>query len=415
MECPGNGLFRIHATTPFSPKNTARHISVDHDYVVAYAKNANIWMPSLLPRTTEANARYDNPDNDPRGPWTSAPVQARNYYSKGTYVVTSPTGKKFPPPTGTYWRTPPERFQELDSDNRIWWGEDGNNVPRIKRFLSEVKQGIVPQTLWLYKDVGHTQEAKKELLDCVQFESTENVLDTVKPTRLIQRMLQIATEPFDNDIVLDFFAGSASTAHAVLKQNQEDCGNRRFVMVQLPEPLPEPESKLKTIADIGKERVRRAILKIRGDGGDQLQLEPQEAPADLGFAVFKLSESNFRQWGTFPPDTEQGEYAGQLELLNDPLKDGWQPENVIFEVLLKEGSSPTSQIERVETPPHANIWRVTDGDKGQYFHICLDDRLGLPTVQALGLNSEDLFICRDVALDDTTAANLALQCRLKAL
>jgi len=219
----------------FSPKNTARHFSEDHDYILVYARNSTIWSPFLLARTEEADARYSNPDADPRGPWTSGDLTARNYYSEGQYEVKSPKGKKFRPTIGTYWRVKHQKFLELDNDKRIWWGAEGSNMPRLKRFLSEVKQGIVPQTLWKYEDVGHTQEAKKELLEFVKFENTDNVLDTVKPTRLIQRMLQLATQPSEKDLVVDFFAGSAATAHAVFQQNKEDNGNRRFVMIQLPE------------------------------------------------------------------------------------------------------------------------------------------------------------------------------------
>lgn len=145
----------------YSPKNTARHFSEDHDYIVVYARNGDLWRPNLLPRTEEANSRYDNPDNDPRGPWKPGDLTARNYYSEGQYEVVSPGGKKFKPSIGRYWLVKYDKFLELDRDDRIWWGPRGDNMPALKRFLSEVKQGIVPQTLWKYKEVGHTQEAKK--------------------------------------------------------------------------------------------------------------------------------------------------------------------------------------------------------------------------------------------------------------
>lgn len=148
----------------FSPKNTAQYFSEDHDYILVYTKNKDVWRPELLPRSDDSIDRYKNPDDDPRGPWLSGAMQARNYYGKGIYEVTSPSGAKYSNPKGTYWRFSYEKFQELDRDNRIWWGENGSNVPRLKRFLSEVKQGVVPQTFWKYEDVGHTQEAKEELL-----------------------------------------------------------------------------------------------------------------------------------------------------------------------------------------------------------------------------------------------------------
>lgn len=216
----------------FAPKNSARHLSEDHDYIVVYAANAERWRPNLIPRAEEATARYKNPDNDPRGPWTSGDLQARNYYSEGTYPVTCPSGRVISGPgRGMYWRVSKEKFAELDRDRRIWWGEDGANMPRLKRFLTDVKDGVVPQTMWFHKDVGHTQEAKRELLELVDFESSDDVFITPKPTRLIQRILKIATDK--DSIVLDSFAGSGTTGHAVLKQNADDGGSRRFIQVEM--------------------------------------------------------------------------------------------------------------------------------------------------------------------------------------
>src|ERR1035437_2731361 len=179
----------------YSPKNSARHFSEDHDYVVVYAKSADIWTPELLPRTEEMEARYNNPDNDPRGPWKPGDLSARNYYGEGTYPITCPSGRVIDgPPPGTYWRVSKNKLAEMDIGRRIWWGHDGSNVPAIKRFLSEVKDGRVPQTLWTYDEVGHTQEAKKELISLVDFPNSDLVFDTPKPTRLIRRILQIATK-----------------------------------------------------------------------------------------------------------------------------------------------------------------------------------------------------------------------------
>jgi adenine-specific DNA-methyltransferase len=307
-----------------------------------------------------------------------------------------------------------EKFAELDADRRIWWGIDGNNMPRLKRFLSEVKRGVVPQTIWTHDEVGHTQEAKKELLDLVHFEHTENVLDTVKPTRLIQRMLQIATKPAERDVVLDFFAGSAATGHAVLRQNREDGGNRRFICVQLPEPLPKPEKALRHIADIGKQRLRGAIERIRADAAQKLDLANREWPEDLGFKLFKLVESNFRRWkGVEEPSPDS--YAEQMELHVDPLLPGWTPENVISEVALSEGYSLSATVEKLAELKTNAVYRVSDADKGQSFLLCLDDKLDGETPRALQLAEAGLFICRDVALTDEFAANLALQCNLKTI
>jgi len=216
----------------FSPKNSARHLYEDYDYIVMYSSNADKWKPNLLPRGDDAKARYKNADEDPRCTWTSGDLQARNYYSEGTYPVTCPSGRVIPGPgKGMYWRVSKANFDRLDQEGRIWWGESGNNMPRLKRYLSDVKDGVVPQTMWSYKDVGHTQEAKKELLELVDFDTSDDVFITPKPTRLIQCILQIATDK--DSIVLDSFAGSGTTGHAVLKQNTEDGGTRRFIQVEM--------------------------------------------------------------------------------------------------------------------------------------------------------------------------------------
>ena len=234
----------------FAPKNTAKYFSEDHDYVIAYARHIEAWQPNLIERDQQAIKRYRNPDDDPRGAWSSSDLTARNYYSQGTYEVTSPSGKKFKPSVGNYFRVSPEKFSELDADGRIWWGKHGNNMPRLKRFLADVRKGVVPQTLWLHTDVGNTQEAKKELVSTLHFERSEDVFNTVKPTRLIRRILQVATDP--DSIVLDSFAGSGATAHAVLAQNREDGGNRRFVLVECED-----------YADsVTAERVRRVVKGV---------------------------------------------------------------------------------------------------------------------------------------------------------
>jgi len=216
----------------YSPKNSARHFSEDHDYIVVYAKNGDVWTPNSLSRSEKQNKRYKNPDNDPRGPWKHGDSSARNYYSKGTYAITCPGGRVIPgPPTGRYWVYSEDKLWELHADNRLWWGSDGNGIPAVKQFLAEVSEGVVPQTLWFYKDVGHTQDAKKELLSILNFDKSEDVFTTPKPTALIERILDIATET--ESIVLDSFAGSGTTGHAVLAKNAADGGDRKFIMVEL--------------------------------------------------------------------------------------------------------------------------------------------------------------------------------------
>ncbi len=398
----------------YAPKNSAKHFSEDHDYVVVYARNGESWRPTLLPRSEEANARYENTDDDPRGPWKPGDMTARNYYSDGQYEVTSPSGKTFTPPRGRYWVVNRQRFKELDADNRIWWGANGDNMPALKRFLSEVKQGMVPQTLWAYDEVGHTQEAKKELLEFVEYQDTDNVLDTVKPTRLLKRILQLGTKPEENDIVVDFFAGSCSTAHALLSQNREDGGNRRFICVQIPEPLPKPESKLKLLTDVGKQRISNVIAKLQKEGEGKLAFSDGKPVEDLGFKVFKLAKPNIQQW---MPDSSRDPqvYAEKLSFFNDPLVAGWTAENVLWEVALREGFSLNTRFEKKPLDNGNEIYEVTDPDNGQRFAVCLDDTIKAGLSKHYELAPDSLFICRDIALDDTAAANLALQCRLKTI
>jgi len=232
----------------FSPKSTARHLSESHDYILVYSKNSNLWERNLLTRNEQHNERYKNPDNDPRGVWSSSDMSARNYYGQGTYSIQTPSGRIIAgPPKGMYWRVSKETFKELDIDNRIWWGKDGNNVPRMKRFLSEVQEGVVPQTIWFHQEVGNTQEAKKEIVKIIP-DDTE-VFISPKPTRLIQRILQIATNP--GDLILDSFAGSGTTGHAVMQMNQEDGGNRRFILVEMDENI---------CQNITAERLKRVSL-----------------------------------------------------------------------------------------------------------------------------------------------------------
>jgi adenine-specific DNA-methyltransferase len=315
----------------YSPKNSARHFSEDHDYVVVYARNAEKWMPTLLPRTAAMEARYTNPDNDLRGVWKAGDLSARNFYGEGTYAITCPSGRVIDgPPPGTYWRYSKPRFEELNRDERIWWGNDGNNVPAIKRFLSEVKDGRVPQTLWTYEEVGHTQEAKKELLSLVQFPGSDSTFETPKPTKMLKRILQIATSPGDEALVLDFFAGSGSMSHATFALNAEDGGNRRAIAVQIAESLNLPAGNghaLQTIADVCKERIRNAGAKIKSETA-------LTAPnLDTGFRVLKIDTSNMRDVYYAPDAVEQGSLLAQV----DNIRPDRTSEDLLFHVLVDQG------------------------------------------------------------------------------
>ena len=233
---PRNFVASIIWQKVYSPKNSAKHFSEDHDYITVYANNAERWRPHLISRSQEQDKAYKNPDNDPRGLWKPSGLDARNPYSKGTYSITCPSGRVISgPPRGAYWRFSKEKLKELDADKRIWWGRDGNAIPQLKRFLSEVKQGIVPQTLWTYQEVGHTQEAKKEVVSICDFEDSASVFITPKPVRLIRRILEIATDK--DSLVMDSFAGSGTMGHAVLDLNKVDGGKRRFILVEMDEKI----------------------------------------------------------------------------------------------------------------------------------------------------------------------------------
>ncbi|MFW5891553.1 MAG: site-specific DNA-methyltransferase, partial [bacterium] len=213
----------------YSPQNDARYFSDNHDFILAYAKNKDNWDINLLPRTEEMDERYKNPDNDPRGPWKSSDLSVKRVTPKDIYEIRTPSGRKVLPPQGRSWVVSEEKFEEMVEDNRIWFGEDGNNVPSVKRFLSEVKDGITPMTIWTYEEVGHNQEAKQELKALLNEE--DDVFDTPKTLRLIKRILRIASNK--NDIVMDFFAGSGTTGHACLDLNEEDDGERKYIQVEL--------------------------------------------------------------------------------------------------------------------------------------------------------------------------------------
>lgn len=254
-----------------SPKNTAQHFSVDHDYLIIYAKDKSLWRPNLLPRSEAMIARYQNPDGDPRGPWMLSDLDARNYYSKGTYPIQIPGGALIDgPPRGRYWTVSEENFWELNRDGRIWWGDDGKSAPNIKRFLAEVRDGVVPQTIWRWQDTGSTRNSKSELNAIISGDGTasaeegDGVFISPKPTKLLARVMQLATS--SNSLVLDSFAGSGTTAHAVLAANSRDGGKRRFILV-------EGENYADTLT---AERVRRVIsgYTFTGTQREELLREP---------------------------------------------------------------------------------------------------------------------------------------------
>jgi adenine-specific DNA-methyltransferase len=404
---PENFVATVIWQKVFSPKNTAAYFSEDHDYILVYAKRKDIWEPQLLPRSEETIARYTNPDNDPRGPWLSGALQARNYYSKGQYEVTSPSGKKFSNPKGTYWRFSYERFLDLDKDKRIWWGESEDGVPRLKRFISEVKSGVVPQTLWKYEDVGHTQEAKEELLKYVDFENSENILNSVKPTRLLRNVVRIGTSSDTEDLVMDFFAGSGPTGHAVFAQNAEDGGRRRFVLVQLPEPLPIPEKLARTIADLAKSRIRNVSREMAETSNGKLNLD-NRANADLGFRVFKLASSNIRAW-----EPNRDDLPTTLHDSVEHLKTDRTEQDILFELLLKLGLDLTIPIDQKSI-----AGKIVHNIGAGTLLVCLAEQIAVDEVEPLALGigawhkvlapaGETTVVFRDSAFaDDVAKTNL---------
>lgn len=327
-----NFLAQVIWERAYSPVNLKKNFSESHDYILVYGKNASIIESNGLKRSDDANDRYSNPDNDPRGDWKSSDLSVGPAIEKNIYEIVTPSGRKTTPPSGYSWRLSRERFDEFVSDNRIWFGPNGDSVPSIKRFLSEVKQTIVPMTIWKHEDVGHSQSASqylKRLFDDKAYFSYP------KPVPLIQRIVELYSNP--DSIVLDFFSGSATTAEAVMRMNVEDGGIRRFIMVQLPEQLSKKDVAYKdgyrTIPEIAEERIRLAGDKI-------IEENPLLADKlDIGFKVFELSKSNIKKWNAEPKDLNE-----QFEILADNFEEGSKPIDVVYEIMLKQGLDLTYPI-----------------------------------------------------------------------
>lgn len=353
----------------FSPKNSAQWFSEDHDYVLVFARNKSNWIPNPLPRTAEMDARYKNPDGDPKGPWASSDLAARNRYDAGLYPIETPSGRVIPgPPRGSYWRFSKKRFDELRSEGRIWWGASPDSVPRLKRYLSEVSGGRTPQTLWPYSEVGHTQDAKKTLLKYVPFQHTENVLNSVKPVQLIQRILQLATRPDREDIVLDFFSGSGTTPHAVLAQNALDGGNRRYIAVQIDEPLSIPEPAFDSILGMSLERLKNVAAELSG----------QMQTADAGYRLVRVDSTNMTDVLRAPDETNQLALDG----LENSVKEGRSSEDLLFQVLLDWGLDLTAKIS-VEQVRENQVFDVDDGA----LLACFGDSLEEEVLRAMAKRS----------------------------
>ena len=337
----------------FATKNDSKYFSTEHEYILFYAKNINSLTVNLLERGEKQNARYTNPDNDERGPWTSTDLLRMEHRDNSVYTITSPNGKKWTPQAGTSWRHPEDEMNELIVNNEITFGPDGNAKPRRKRFLKEVKQGLIPQTIWKHEEVSHTQEAKQSLNKL--FDGVP-VFSTPKPVKLIRRLLQISTQKGSDDIIIDFFGGSGATSEAVLEANKEDGGNRNFILVQLPE-LCEVDSEAfkvgyKTIAEISKERIRRVIKRIEKEKAEKPDMF-DNGKQDLGFKVFKLSPSNFKIWRG--NEVTEENLVQQLEAFTNNVHANSPKENMLYELMLKAGYRLSDKVEEGE-----NYYSITN-------------------------------------------------------
>ena len=339
----------------------ARNLLTDsesHDYILCCAKNLNAAVCNGLPRNAEANDRYNNPDNDPRGPWTSGDLSVGPRVESKVYEIISPSGRTILPPSGYCWRLDQKTFEKYKMENRIWFGESGDNVPRIKRFLADVKQGITPMTIWKYSDVGHSQDATKRLKDLFDGKA---YFDYPKPVALIMRALLLYSSK--DSIILDFFSGSATTAHAVMQLNAEDGGRRKFIMVQLPEKCDEAseayKAGYKNICEIGKERIRRAGEKILKEqlANNNSTLNSPNSKLDIGFRVLKLDSTNMKDVYYAPCDYDQ-DFLHQLE---SNIKDDRTDLDLLFGCLIEWGL-PLSLPYKSEQLGGCTVHTYNDGD-----------------------------------------------------
>ena len=310
----------------YAATNDAKGFSNLHDHIIMY-KKTDSFQRMLLPRTKEQNKPYKNDDGDGKGLWRSDNLLVRSFSESGVYPIVNPnTGKEYFPSKGNCWRASKDTMNRWLEENRIFFGKDGKGAPQLKRYLNQVQQGRVPNTWWTFQEVGHNDAANKELKAIF---NTKAPFDTPKPSSLIKQMLMISVK--NNDIVLDFFAGSSTTAHAVIKLNAEDKGNRKFIMVQLPESCNEKseayKAGYKTIAEISKERIRRAGNKIKEDNPEST------TNLDIGFRVLKVDSSNMADVYYTPDKIDQI----LLAKMNDNIKPDRSAEDLLFQVLLDLG------------------------------------------------------------------------------
>ena len=377
----------------YSPKNQARYFSNDYEFVLCYCRNINNFSVNTLPRTAEMNARYKNPDNDPRGDWKAGDCVGSGVRKNGYYDVVSPiSGKVFNVPQGKHWVYAPENMKKMIEDNRIWFGKDGNSFPAVKQFLSDVS-GRRPSSLLLYNDYGHTDMAKKDIIKL--FPEYEKVpFDTPKPVKLIKMLGIIGTN--EDDIILDFFAGSATTAQSVFELNVEQSSKRKFILVQINEKIennPEAlENGLFTISDVAKERIRRAGKKVKEENAAKEGIER----LDTGFRVLKLDESNMADVYYTPADTPIQQTLN-FDALIDNIREGRTAEDLLFQILPECNLPLSSKIEEREI--HGKkVFVVEDG----YLMACFDKDINEAVITAIAKEKPYYFVMcdRSIATDN---------------
>lgn len=388
-----NFLAQVIWERAFSPINLMKHFSPAHDYILCYAKNIETALCNGLQRSNTANDRYSNPDNDPRGPWSSSDISVGPAVESNIYPITTPGGRVVEPPAGRSWRLSQKSLCERLADDRIWFGADGNGVPRIKRFLSELrKTGVTPMTLWKYTEVGHSQDATKAL---AKIFNGKKYFDYPKPMELIKRCVSLYSN--DDCFILDFFSGSATTAHAVMQLNAEDGGKRKFIMVQLPEETDEKSEAAKdgykNICEIGKERIRRAGKKIKEENAGKEGIES----LDIGFRVLKCDTSNMKDVYYKPLEYN----VGLFDSLADNIKDDRTPEDLLFQVMLDLGIKLSEKIVLREIAGK-KVYDVSDG----YLLACFDADVTEEVVTQVAKQKPYYFVLRDASLaTDSVAAN----------
>ncbi len=398
----------------FAPSNDAKWFSANHDHVLCYSKSKEIYRPFLLDRSEGALARYKNPDNDERGDWVSGDLTVKTYSAQYDYEITTPSGRRVNPPKGVCWRFSKEKFQELVDDDRVWFGKNGENVPRLKRFLSDVKEGITPMTIWYHKDVGHNQEAAQE---CRKIFDGEQYFDTPKPVRLLKRIIELSVN--GGDIILDFFAGSGTTAHAINELNIEDNGTRKYILVQLPEATDEKseayKAGFKKISDITIERNKRVIEKIIEEKkNEQPDLFNKKKDDDnllngLGFKVFKLTKSNFPRV-EYAPDPEKSDEEN-VRALKKYIVDKeaqmltvFNRDELITEILIKNGFKLNYTVSPQKQFKKNDIFMASDGERETL--LCLDGTLADETIAYFKIHTDQKLIVLERALDTTKKWNL---------